>query len=100
MPAIDQTELECVVDGRRAAALLDPLRSKILTLARQAASATALGARLGLPRQRVNYHVRELYRAGLLKRAGRRRKRNMFEQRYVASARGYILSPELLGDAL
>lgn len=100
MPAIDQTELECVVEGRRAVALLDPLRSRILTLARQPASATDLGARLGLPRQRVNYHVRELYRAGLLKRAGRRRKRNMFEQRYVASARGYILSPELLGQAL
>jgi DNA-binding transcriptional ArsR family regulator len=100
MPAIEQAELECVVDGRRAAALLDPLRSRILTLALQPASATDLGARLDLPRQRVNYHVRELYRLGLLKRAGRRRKRNMFEQRYVASAKGYFLSPELLGAAL
>lgn len=88
-----------MADSRRAAALLDPLRARILTLAREPASATELGARLDLPRQRVNYHVRELARVGLLKRAGRRRKRNMFEQRYVASARGYVISPQLLGAA-
>ena len=89
---------ESVTDLARAAALLDPLRAKILTLAREPASATELGVKLSLPRQRVNYHVRQLARAGLLKRAGRRRRRNMFEQLYVASARGYVLSPELLGD--
>jgi DNA-binding transcriptional ArsR family regulator len=99
MPAIEPAELECLCDSRRAAALLDPLRARILTLAREPVSATELGSRLDLPRQRVNYHVRELARAGLLKRAGRRRKRNMFEQRYVASARGYVISPELLGAA-
>lgn len=99
MPAIRPTEVECVFDGRCAAALLDPLRARILTLAREPASATELGSRLDLPRQRVNYHVRELARLGLLKRAGRRRKRNMFEQRYVASAKGYVISPELLGAA-
>jgi len=90
--------LETVTDATRAAALLDPLRARILTLAREPASATELGGRLSLPRQRVNYHVRELARVGLLKRAGRRRRRNMFEQLYVASARGYLLSPELLGE--
>ncbi len=99
MPAIEPAEIECVSDGRQAEALLDPLRSRILTLAREPASATELGALLDLPRQRVNYHVRHLARAGLLKRAGRRRKRNMFEQRYVASAKGYVISPELLGKA-
>jgi hypothetical protein len=99
MPAIEPAEIECVSDGRQAQALLDPLRSRILTLAREPASATELGALLELPRQRVNYHVRHLARAGLLKRAGRRRKRNMFEQRYLASAKGYVISPELLGRA-
>jgi hypothetical protein len=47
----------------------------------------------------VNYHVRQLAAAGLLERAGQQRKRNMVEQQYVASAGGYVLSPELLGDA-
>lgn len=99
MSAAQPAEVECVSDGRQAEALLDPLRGRILTLAREPVSATELGALLGMPRQRVNYHVRHLAQAGLLKRAGRRRKRNMFEQRYVASAKGYVISPELLGQA-
>ena len=96
--ADEPTALETVTEPARAAALLDPLRARILTLAREPASATELGARLSLPRQRVNYHVRQLAQVGLLRRAGRRRRRNMFEQLYVASARGFVLSPELLGE--
>jgi DNA-binding transcriptional ArsR family regulator len=85
-----------VSDRTRAAALLHPLRVKILQLAREPLSASELGARLGLPRQRVNYHVRQLAGSGFLRRAGRRRRRNMIEQRYIASARAFLLSPELL----
>ncbi len=66
-------------------------------MAREPASATELARRLGLPRQRVNYHVRELQRAGLLRAAGRLRRRNLIEQRYVATARSYVLAPALLG---
>jgi DNA-binding transcriptional ArsR family regulator len=98
MPTLRPSELEWVSDPKQAVSLLEPLRARILGLARQPASATELAARLGLPRQRVNYHVRELARTGLLRRAGRRRRRNMFEQRYVASAIGYIVLPELLGS--
>ncbi len=90
-------ELEGVGDPRRAATLLHPLRLRLMALARGAASATELARRLRLPRQRVNYHVRALYRAGFLRKAGRRRKRNMIEQRFVASARAYVLLPGLLG---
>lgn len=97
MPAPNVSDLQSVSDVRQAVSLLEALRVRILWLSRGAMSATELGTRLGLPRQRVNYHVRELARAGLLKRAGRRRKRNMFEQLYVASAKAYVLSPELLG---
>jgi DNA-binding transcriptional ArsR family regulator len=68
-----------------------------MTLAREPASATEMARQLGLPRQRVNYHVRALERAGFLKAAGRRRRRNLIEQRYVATARSYVLSPGLLG---
>ena len=81
----------------RAAAILHPLRQRILESLAEPDSAAGLARRLRLPRQRLNYHVRELARAGLLRRAGRRRKRNMFEHCYVATARGYALSPELLG---
>jgi DNA-binding transcriptional ArsR family regulator len=80
-----------------AAAVLHPLRRRILESLAEPDSAAGLARRLRLPRQRLNYHVRELARAGLLRRAGRRRKRNMIEQCYVATARSYALSPELLG---
>jgi DNA-binding transcriptional ArsR family regulator len=89
--------LECVNDQERAEALLHPLRRRILRLAREPASATELAGRLRMPRQRVNYHVRRLAERGLLRRAGRRRKRNMVEQRYVATARSFLLVPEVLG---
>jgi DNA-binding transcriptional ArsR family regulator len=83
--------------GQAAALLHHPLRLRILAALLEPDSATGLARRMHLPRQTVNYHVRELARARLLTRAGRRRRRRMFEQYYVATARGYVLSPELLG---
>jgi DNA-binding transcriptional ArsR family regulator len=91
------SELECVEDGRQARTLLHPLRARILRLARQPTSATEIAGLLKLPRQRVNYHVRRLAESGLLRKAGRKRKRNMVEQRYVAAARGFLIVPEALG---
>src|ERR1700722_16480276 len=89
--------LEFVSETERAGILLHPLRLRILDHARLAASATEIAAVLKLPRQTVNYHVRELARARFLKRAGRLRKRNMIEQRYIATAKAYVLAPEMLG---
>jgi hypothetical protein len=76
---------------------MHPVRLRILELAREPASASEIAGRLRKSRQMVNYHVRELARARLLRRAGQRRKRNLIEQRYVATARAYLLDPELLG---
>ena len=90
-------EIESVAEPRRAAVLLHPLRLEILRLAARPVSASELSPILKLSRQRIGYHVRQLAKAGFLRRAGRRRRRNMVEQRYVASAPGYLLSPELLG---
>jgi|KBSSwiStaDraftv2_1062776.scaffolds.fasta_scaffold11479_10 DNA-binding transcriptional ArsR family regulator len=92
-----RTALESVDSARRASALLNPLRLRLVRMAQEPVSATELARRLGLPRQRVNYHVRELARAGFLRPAGRHRKRNWVEQRYVATARSYVLSPAILG---
>ena len=90
-------DLQCVTDRARAAEILHPLRLEILRLAGEPVSASELAPRLKLSRQRVNYHVRRLARSGFLRRAGQRRRRNMIEQRYVASARAFLLSPDLLG---
>jgi len=96
--APDIPDVEAITEGPRAAALVQhPLRPRILSLAREPASATQIAASLGESRQKINYHVRQLHRAGLLKPAGRQKKRNMVEQRYVATARSYVLAPQLVG---
>jgi DNA-binding transcriptional ArsR family regulator len=83
---------------QQAAALLcHPLRMRILEALLEPDSATGVARRMKLPRQTVNYHVRELAKAHLLTRAGRRKRRRLYEQCYVTTARGYIFSPELLG---
>jgi DNA-binding transcriptional ArsR family regulator len=86
-----------VAEMPRAATLLHPLRLRILDALREPDSAAGLARRLRLPRQKINYHMRELAHAKFLERAGQRRRRNMIERRYRTTARGYILSPELLG---
>jgi DNA-binding Lrp family transcriptional regulator len=91
-------DIALVDEPKRLAALLGhPLRPRLVALARMPASASELAARLRLPRQRVNYHVRQLARSGFLRRAGQVRKRNLIEQQYVATARAYVLAPEVLG---
>lgn len=86
-----------IQDAPRAGILLKPLRREILGHAKTPASAATIAAAMGRPRQVVNYHVRELARAGFLRRAGRFKKRGLVEQRYVVSARAYLLAPEVLG---
>jgi DNA-binding transcriptional ArsR family regulator len=97
MPAGNPAAIAVVDDRAKAAAVLHPLRLRILDALREPDSASGLARRLDFPRQRINYHVRELARAGLLARAGQRRRGNMIERRYVATAKSYVLSPGLLG---
>jgi hypothetical protein len=93
-------EIESIIDGRRAALLVQhPLRPRILNLAREPVSATALAGVLGESRQKINYHMRQLRRAGFLRPAGRLRRRGLTEQRYLATARAYVLAPEVAGVA-
>jgi DNA-binding transcriptional ArsR family regulator len=97
-PGSRGSSLALIREATQAAALLHhPLRLRILAALLEPDSAAGVARRMNLPRQTVNYHVRELARARLLTRAGRRRRRHLFEQCYVATSRGYVLSPELLG---
>jgi hypothetical protein len=74
------------------------VRRKILRSLSEPDSASGLSRRLRLPRQVLNYHIKEMARARLLRAAGRRKRRALFEQFYVASAMAYVLSPEILGS--
>ena len=52
--------------------------------------------RLELPRQKVNYHLKELERHGLVELAEERRKGNVTERVYRAIAASYVISPSVL----
>lgn len=80
-----------------AAALLQPSRLEILGRLREPDSAAGVARALGLPRQRVGYHVRELEKEGLLHHVGDRRKGNCVERLVQATARHYIIAPQVLG---
>ena len=53
-------------DEVAAASVLDPVRRRILTALQQPGSSSTVARALDLPRQRVNYHVRALEKAGLV----------------------------------
>jgi hypothetical protein len=97
MAATAAAPVGVIKDAPRAGILLKPLRREILAHAQTPVSAAGIAAAMGRPRQVVNYHVRQLAKAGFLKRAGRVQKRGLTEQRYVISARAFVLAPEMLG---
>jgi DNA-binding transcriptional ArsR family regulator len=78
---------------------LPPLRRRLLERLRAPGSATGLAAELGLPRQRLNYHLRALERAGLLELVEERQRRGCVERILVAAARDFVVDPAVLGDA-
>jgi DNA-binding transcriptional ArsR family regulator len=80
-----------------AAALLDPMRLRLLQHLETPDSATGLAKRLRLPRQKVNYHLRELESHGLVELVEHRRKRNCIERLVRATALCYVINPDLLG---
>lgn len=94
---MDLPDLEYVDELARVRVLLHPLRLAIMELAVESTSATEAARRLSLPRQAVNYHVVALERAKFLVFAGEIRRRNMAERRLRASARSYLIAPEVLG---
>jgi DNA-binding transcriptional ArsR family regulator len=91
------TPLAALQDAACAAALLDPLRLRLLEELAEPASASALARRLKLPRQKLNYHLRELEKHGLAELVEERRRGNCTERVLRASARSYLISPAALG---
>ena len=86
-----------VIDDPAAAEVsLDPVRARLLAELAEPASATMLAARVGLPRQKVNYHLRALERHGLLELVEERRKGNVTERVLQATAASYVISPAAL----
>jgi len=76
-------------------ALTHPVRVRMLDLLREAQSAASVARAIREPRQKVNYHLKELERGGLVRPAGERRKGNMTEQLYQAVAGTFLVSPRV-----
>ncbi|GAA2682202.1 helix-turn-helix domain-containing protein [Streptomyces lunalinharesii] len=89
-------DVAVIEEPAAAEASLDPIRSGILAALAEPGSAAMLAARLGLPRQKVNYHLKELERHGLVELAEERRKGNVTERIYQATAASYVISPSAL----
>lgn len=90
-------DLAVIDEPATAAAALDPTRARILAQLADPGSATTVAAALGLPRQKVNYHLRLLERLGLLELVEERPRRGLTERVVRATARGYVLAPPPVG---
>lgn len=94
---LETRPLKTLHEPRQVACALTPMRQRVLTELAQADSAAGIARRLGLPRQKVNYHVRQLEKEGLLELVEERQRRGCTERCYRASARAFLVSPTLLG---
>ena len=92
-------DLEVIDEPQAAVVALDPARARLLAELSEPASATMLAKRLGLPRQKVNYHLRQLEAHGLVQVAEERTRRGLTERLLVATADSYVVSPDALGAA-
>ncbi|GAA1367755.1 MULTISPECIES: winged helix-turn-helix domain-containing protein [Catellatospora] len=86
-------DVAVIDDPAAAEASLDPIRARLLAALVEPGSATSLAAKVGQPRQKVNYHLRELERHGLIELVEERRKGNVTERVLQATAASYVISP-------
>lgn len=87
-----------LIERRKAAsAVLHPVRGRLLAELREPNSAAGLARRIDMPRQKLNYHLRQLEKQGLVELVEERRKGNCTERVVRASARSYLISPATLG---
>jgi len=90
-------DVRVIDDPASATVALDPVRSRLLSELRTPVSAATLAGRMGLPRQKVNYHLRTLEAHGLVRVDSKKRWGGLTERRLVATASSYVVSPGALG---
>lgn len=68
-------DVEVIENAEAAAVVLDPVRARLLGELAVPASAAGLAARVGITRQKVNYHLKALETHGLVTLFEERRRR-------------------------
>jgi DNA-binding transcriptional ArsR family regulator len=91
-------DIEVIESPAAAAVALDPVRARLLAELVEPASAASLAARIGIPRQKINYHLRALEAHGLVELAAERRHGGITERVLRATAASYVISPAALGE--
>lgn len=92
-------DIQVIDDPAAATVALEPMRSRLLSELAAPASAATLAARVGLARQKVNYHLNALEAHGLVRLAEERKWGGLTERLLVATAASYVVSPGALGPA-
>ena len=84
-------------DASAVGVALTPIRRRLVSELGEDESATSLAARLGLSRQKVNYHLRALEKAGIVELVEERPRRGFVERIYRLGAREFVVDPAVLG---
>ena len=92
-------EVQVIDDPLSAVVAVDPVRSRLLAELSEPASAAALAARLGIPRQKIHYHLKTLEAHKLVRVARKRKWGGLTERLLVATATSYVVSPAAMGEA-
>ena len=92
--------IEVIEDPKAASAALDPIRSRLLAeLAAEPASAAMLAPRVGLSRQRTNYHLKTLEEHGLVELSEIRMRGGIAERVLQPTAATYVVSPAAIAES-
>jgi len=90
-------DIQVIDDPAAATVALDPIRSRLLSELASPASAATLAVRVGLTRQKVNYHLNALEAHGLVRLDQKRKWGGLTERLVVATAASYVVSPGAMG---
>jgi DNA-binding transcriptional ArsR family regulator len=90
-------DIQVIDDPAAATVALEPMRSRLLSELSLPASAATLATRVGLTRQKVNYHLNTLEAHGLVRLAQERKWGGLTERLLVATAASYVVSPSAMG---
>jgi DNA-binding transcriptional ArsR family regulator len=90
-------DVAVIDDPGAALAALDPIKATLLAELSTPASAASLAARVGLARQKVNYHLHALEDRKLVEPVEERYWGGLTERLMVATAASYVISPAALG---
>src|SRR3954447_21965528 len=89
--------LDIIDDPARARAALQPIRLRLLHLLERPQSAPQVAKAMGMPRQRVLYHLRMLEAQRLVEAQEHGSVGRRIDRSYVRTATSYAVAPKMLG---